>query len=155
MSVLSRAALVGVLAWVPAALVGCSGEEGAGSSTRPPVELSRLPGAMASENRELREELRRVTAAEATPMQLVRQPPPKEDNAAVALRQVWTKVDFDRDSETAQRLFPAEEFRFRPAELAAAAALCDKYAAQMAAARSALHAPGVRLWDQLASGPGG
>ncbi|MEX2168109.1 MAG: hypothetical protein WD851_02275 [Pirellulales bacterium] len=76
-----------------------------------------LPGARASENSRLQQALRDVELAHRLPQQMIRQPPPDEENAAVALAQVFNDRSREQLDAVTHAAMPTDRFEFDEKQL--------------------------------------
>jgi len=114
---------VALLSAATAIIAGCSGAESAQQADEKVIEsYGQLPGLSATHDQRLQDELARLADEKATPALLTDRStaaetdgpttPADKDNLAVALAEVFPKVDLALIDKRADKLFPVGKFQF-------------------------------------------
>ena len=81
------------------------------------TDCADLPGARRSENSRLQQALREVELANGLPRHMTREPPPDDDNAAVALAQVFNDRSREQLDAVTHAAMPTNRFEFDEKQL--------------------------------------
>jgi len=106
-----------------------------------PEEYGSLPGLMATPNLQLRDELARIVEEGGTPEQLSRVATDDVENAAVVLRELFSRQQVKSLLEISGAIFPPREFTFDPIRLEKASNFRKKYEPERQQAGEALKRP--------------